>query len=329
MSSKPGALSRRTAIAAAATMPLAAPRVAGAQAAFPTRRIRMIVPWAAGGSSDMHLRTLAEVAQRTLGQPVVIENRAGAAGTLHAIHMAREAPPDGYTVGQMHWSIIRRPFLVRQPMWDSTTDFTHIIGLAGWLFGIAVRSDSNIHTMQDLIAEARRRPGALTYATSGIATTNHLAMEDISARERVEMTHVPFRGVAEGITAVLGGQVTMVADSSGWAPHVEAGRMRLICVWSAERAPRFPDVPTLRELGYDMVVTSNYGISGPPRMDPGIVRVLHDAFRRALMSEESTRVLNQLDMPVVYMDSAQFHEFIVQRAAFERDMVARLGLRIE
>jgi tripartite-type tricarboxylate transporter receptor subunit TctC len=194
---------------------------------------------------------------------------------------------------------------------------------------VAVRADSPFQTFADLIAHARRNPGALSYATSGIATTNHLAMEDIAARERVELTHVPFRGATEGITAVLGGQVSMIADSSAWAPAVEGGQMRALCVWSAERAPRFPDVPTLRELGYDIVVTSNYGLSGPPRMDPGVTRVLHDAFRTALMSEENTRVRNQFDMPLVYMNSDEYHQFIVQRAAWERDMVNRLGIRME
>jgi tripartite-type tricarboxylate transporter receptor subunit TctC len=275
------------------------------------------------------MRSLAEVAVRSLGQPVVTENRAGAGGTLHAVHLAREARPDGYTLGQMHLSIIRRPFLVRTPQWDATTDFTHIIGLTGWLFGVAVRADSPFQSFPELIAHARRNPGALTYATSGIATTNHLAMEDIAARERIEFTHVPFRGATEGITAVLGGQVSMIADSSAWAPAVEAGQMRLLCVWSAERAARFPNVPTLRELGYDMVVTSNYGISGPPRMDPGVVRILHDAFHAALMSEENTRVRAQFDMPLVYLNSEQYQQFVVQRAAWERDMVNRLGIRME
>lgn len=329
MTFKPGALSRRTALAAAVATPLAAPRLAGAQAGFPTRPIKLIVPWPPGGSSDVHLRSLADIASRNFGHPVTIENRAGAGGTLHAVHLAREARPDGYTIGQMHLSVVRRPFLVRQPQWDTTTDFTHIIGLTGWLFGIAVRADSPIQTFADLLAEARRRPGELSYSTSGIATTNHLAMEDIAGRERVQLIHVPFRGASEGITAVLGGQVTMIADSSTWAPHVEAGRMRALCVWSAERAPRFPNVPTLRELGYDIVVTSNYGISGPPRMDPGIVRSLHDAFKQALMSEENTRVRNQFDMPTVYLDSEQYRDFIVQRAAYEREMVTRLGIRME
>jgi tripartite-type tricarboxylate transporter receptor subunit TctC len=326
MADDAGRLPRRSTLALGGAV-LATPALA--QGRFPERPIRLIVPWPPGGSSDVQLRNLADMASRQLGQPVVTENRAGAGGTLHAVHLAREARPDGYTIGQMHLSMIRRPFLVRQPQWDTTTDFTHIIGLTGWLFGVAVRADSPFRTFPELIAHARRNPGALSYATSGIATTNHLAMEDIAARERVELTHVPFRGATEGITAVLGGQVSMIADSSTWAPAVEGGQMRALCVWSAERAPRFPDVPTLRELGYDIVVTSNYGLSGPPRMDPGVTRVLHDAFRTALMSEENTRVRNQFDMPLVYMNSDEYHQFIVQRAAWERDMVNRLGIRME
>ncbi|WP_027283626.1 tripartite tricarboxylate transporter substrate binding protein [Rubritepida flocculans] len=319
-------LTRRSTLALGGAA-LASPALA--QGRFPERPIRLIIPWPPGGSADVQMRSLAEVAVRTLGQPVVTENRAGAGGTLHAVHLAREARPDGYTLGQMHLSIIRRPFLVRTPQWDATTDFTHIIGLTGWLFGVAVRADSPFQSFPELIAHARRNPGALTYATSGIATTNHLAMEDIAARERVEFTHVPFRGATEGITAVLGGQVSMIADSSAWAPAVEAGQMRLLCVWSAERAARFPNVPTLRELGYDIVVTSNYGISGPPRMDPGVVRILHDAFHAALMSEENTRVRAQFDMPLVYLNTEQYQQFVVQRAAWERDMVNRLGIRME
>lgn len=319
-------ISRRNALAAAGAM-LAAPALA--QGRFPERPIRFIIPWPPGGSSDSQLRSLGEQAARVLGQPIVVENRGGAGGTLHAVHLAREARPDGYTLGQMHLSVIRRPFLVRTPQWDATTDFTHIIGLTGWLFGVAVRADSPFQTFKQMIEHARANPGALSYATSGIATTNHLAMEDIAGRERVELTHVPFRGASEGIPAVLSGNVTMIADSSTWAPAVEAGQMRCLCVWSAERAPRFPTVPTLRELGYDIVVTSNYGISGPPRMDPGLVNALHDAFKTALMSQENTRVRNLFDMPLVYLNSQEFKDFVVQRASYERDMVARLGIRME
>ncbi len=105
--------------------------------------------------------------------------------------------------------------------------------------------------------------------------------------------------------------------------------MRLLCVWSAERARRFPDVPTLKELGFDMVLTSNYGLSGPPGMDPGVVRVLHDVYREGLMSEPNTRVRDQYDMPLVYLDTAQYTDFVRQRAEIEREIITRLNIRME
>jgi tripartite-type tricarboxylate transporter receptor subunit TctC len=308
---------------------LAAPGLASAQGRFPERPIRLIVPWPPGGSADAQLRSLADGASRLLGQPVVTENRGGAGGTLHALTLARETRPDGYTLGQMHLSVIRRPFLVANPQWDAVRDFTHIIGLSGWLFGVAVRAASPFRDWGQMIDFARRNPGRASFATSGIATTNHLTMEDIAARERLELTHVPFRGASEALPAVLNGQVEMIADSSIWAQPVLAGQMRLLSVWSEARIPRFPDAPTLRELGYDMVVTSNYGISGPPGMDRGIVRLLHDALRDSLMGEDNTRVRNNFDMPLVYLDTEQFTDFVVRRAEWERAMVQRLGLRME
>ena len=320
---------------AALAVPLAAPALvhaprAGAQSRWlPDRPIRMIIPWPPGGSADAQMRAMSESVTRALGQPVVVENRSGAGGTLHAVHLAREARPDGHTVGQMHLSIIRRPFLVRAPQWDATTDFTHIIGLAGWLFGVAVRANAPWANFREMLEDAKRRPGRISFSTSGVATTNHLAMEEICAREGVELLHVPFRGSNEAIAPVLNGQVDMIADSSTWAPQVEAGSKRLLCVWSAERAPRFPNVPTLRELGYDMVVTSNYGLSGPPNMDPGIVRSLHDAFRDALLSEENTRVRGQFDMALVYLNSEEYTDFVRRRAELERGIIARLGIRME
>jgi tripartite-type tricarboxylate transporter receptor subunit TctC len=321
---------RRAALLASAAV-FALPRLALAQGRFPERPIRMIVPWAPGGSSDTQLRSLAEQAARAFGQPVVSENRAGAGGTLHANLLAREARPDGYTIGQMHLTMIRRPFMTREANWDVTTDFTHIIGLTGWLFGMAVRADSPFHSLADLVAASRRNPGSVTYATAGIGTTPHLTMEDLAARERIEWTHVPYHGGAEALQGVLSGAVNVIAESSVWAGPVQAGQMRLLNVWTGERIERFAQVPTLREAsGHDdLVVTSNYGLSGPPRMDPGIVRILHDGFKAALMSEENTRVRDRFDMPLVYLDTAQFTDFVARRAALERELVARLNLRIE
>jgi tripartite-type tricarboxylate transporter receptor subunit TctC len=318
-------LLRRHALALAGAS-LAAPALA--QERYPNRPIKLFVPWTAGSSSDVQMRSLAEVAQQRLGQPIVIENRPGASGTLHALALA-QAKPDGYTLGQMHLSVVRRPFLVKQPQWDATTDYGHILRLCGWTFGVAVKADRPWKSWAEFIAHAKANPGKVTFATSGIATTNHLAMEELGEREGAQFTHVPFRGSSEGATAVLSGTVDCIADSSVWVPQVESGAMRALCVWTETRVPRLPDVPTLKELGHDMVVTSPYGLSGPKGMNPEVVRRLHDVFKTALDSEANTAVRGQFDMPKQYLSTADYTAYITQRAAYEREMVQRLGIRME
>ena len=302
---------------------LAAPAIA--QPGFPNRPIRLLVPWPPGGSADGQLRSLADVATRLLGQPVLVENRSGARGLL-AAQALLQAAPDGYTLAQHHLSVLRHPFMTRARSWDPVADFTPVIGLTGWLFGVVVRADSPIRDWEGYVAAARARPGTMTYSTSGIGTSNHIAMEDLCARLGIQMVHVPFRGTTEGVTALLGGHIDSIADTSAWVPQVEAGQFRLLCVWSPERAARFPAVPTLRELGIDLAVTSPYGIAGPKGMDPGIVRALHDAFRAALMSPENTAVRERWDMPLAYLDSAAYAGFTASRTAYEKEMVARLNL---
>jgi tripartite-type tricarboxylate transporter receptor subunit TctC len=313
--------------AAALALPAAVGR---AQGRFPDRPLRLVVPWPPGGSADAQLRSVAEIAGRQLGQTVVVENRSGASGTAAALPFAQgQVRPDGYGIMQMHLSIIRRPYIVRNPPWDVNADFTHIIGLCGWLFGIVVNVDSPIRDMKGYWAWAKANPGKLSYTSSGIATTNHITMEDLAAKEGVELLHVPYRSSNEAALAVANGEVMSTADSSAWAPLVDAGKLRVLCVWAAERSPRFPDAPTLKELGYNMVVTSPYGLSGPKGMDPGVVRVLHDALKAALFDEANTRVRANFDMPLEYYDTAAYRDFVLRRSAYEKEMAEKLHLRID
>ena len=305
---------------------LAAP--AYAQDRYPSHPIKLFVPWTAGSSSDVQMRSMCEEAGKLLGQTIVIENRPGASGTLHAQALA-QARPDGYTLGQMHLSVVRRPFLVKAPQWDATTDYTHVMRACGWMYGVAIKADRPWKTWAEFIAHAKANPGKVTFATSGIATTNHLAMEELAERENVQFTHVPFRGSSEGATAVLSSTVDCIADSSVWVPQVEAGAMRALCVWTEARVPRLPGVPTLKELGHDMVVTSPYGVSGPKGIDPGITRALHDAFKAALDGAANTAVRGQFDMPAQYLSTADYTAYIAQRAVYERDMVTRLGIKLD
>jgi tripartite-type tricarboxylate transporter receptor subunit TctC len=318
---------RRGALALAA-LGLAAPRLARAQPGFPDRPMRFIVPWPPGSSLDALLRSMFDVVRRDLGQQVILENRPGARGTLGAQALL-QARPDGYTLAQQHLSILRQPFLTRQPTWDPVGDFSYIMQFSGFTFGVVVRSDSPYRTWADLIAAARAKPGTVTYSTSGVSTSNHIAMEDILAREKVEMTHVPFRGAQEGVTALLGRQIDCVADAQAWRPNVETGEFRLLCVWTRERLSTFPDAPTLRELGYDMVVTSPYGVAGPKGMDPAVVHKLHGSFRKALFDETSQAVMRRWEMPLEYLGPEDYLAFVRERIVYEREMVTRLRLSID
>jgi len=319
-------ISRRGVLAAAGAA-LAAP--AFGQARFPDRPIRFITPWPPGGSLDALQRTMFEILHRDLGQPVLSENRPGARGTLAAIYLVQQARPDGYTLAHHHLSILRHPFLTKQTTWDPVTDFTYIMQLSGFTFGTAVRADRGWNSFRDMIAAARQAPGRITYSTSGIATTNHIAMEDICRREEVQMTHVPFRGAQEGVTALLARQIDVVADAQSWRPQVEKGDFRLLSVWTRERLPSFPDAPTLRELGYDMVVTSPYGIAGPKGVPAEIVDILHRAFKKAFEDEACQAIMRRWDMPNEYLGPQAYLEFARERVAYEREMVARLGLSID
>jgi len=320
-------LPRRRLLAAAIAAPLAAPRPALA-AGFPDRPIRLIIPWAAGGSTDAQMRVFAEIAARHLGQPLVLENRPGARGTLGA-QLLLQAKPDGYTLSQIHSGVFTHPFMTKAASWDSLTDFTYIIALTGYLSGLAVRADARWESWPALMADARTRPGQISYGSSGIGGYSHMIMAQLLPREGVEMLHVPYRGVAETTTALLGGQVDAIADSSGWAPHVEAGRMRLLAVWGDKRAKRFPNVPAVNEFGHDIGSIPPYGIAGPKDMPEAIVARLHEAFRAAMYDPAHLAVLARYDMPDLYMNGADYHAWLARSLPAEKAVVERLGIRLD
>ena len=304
---------------------LAAPAIA--QPAWPARPIRMYVPWAPGGTTDVQMRALCEAASRRIGQTVVPENKSGAGGILGAQAMLTDRP-DGYTLGQMPVSVFRTPLMSSRPMFDPVGDFTYIVHLTGYLFGVVVRADAPWNTFADFLDHARRNPGKVNYGTPGVGTSLHITMERIAAEKGLDWTHIPFRGVAENMAALLGGQIDATADSSGWSQLVQDGKLKLLVTWGEERAKRFPEVPTLREVGIDIVSASPYGIAGPKGMDAGLVRAIHDGFKAALEDPAHLAVLERFDMPVMYKDTTDYQAFVRQQIEEDRVMIQKLGLRI-
>ena len=303
------------------------PRPALAQRGFPDKAIRMLVPWAPGGTTDVQMRVVCEQAGRRLGQPVVVENKAGAGGILGAQALLNERP-DGYTLSQMPISVFRVPFMSQRPPFDPLADFTYVSHLTGYLFGVVVRADAPWADFNAFLADAKALPGKFNYGTPGVATSLHITMERIGTERGLQWVHVPFRGVAENMQALLGGQIHATADSSGWGPLVEEGRLRLLVTWGPERAKRFPAVPTLTELGMDIVSTSPYGIAGPKGMDPAVVRVLDAAFRGAVADPAHMAVLDRFDMPAMPMGPEAYTDFVRRTVEDESAMIRRMGLRL-
>ena len=320
---------RRAALSLAAlplaALPLAAPALA--QPAWPARPIRMYVPWAPGGTTDVQMRALCEAASRRIGQTVVPENKSGAGGILGAQAMLTDRP-DGYTLGQMPVSVFRTPLMSSRPMFDPVADFTYIVHLTGYLFGVVVRADAPWNTFAEFLDHARRNPGKVNYGTPGVGTSLHITMERIAAEKSLDWTHIPFRGVAENMAALLGGQIDATADSSGWSQLVQDGKLKLLVTWGEARAKRFPEVPTLREVGIDIVSASPYGIAGPKGMDAGLVRAIHDGFKAALEDPAHLAVLERFDMPAMYKNTADYQAFVRQQIEEDRVMIQKLGLRI-
>ena len=319
-------LSRRRMLQLAAAG-AAFPSVRRARAAdFPTKPVTLVCPWPAGGSTDIQMRALAEASAKHLGQPIVIENKPGASGTVGPATVAAGARPDGYMLSQIPITVFRLPFM-QNVTWDPLKDFTYIVHLTGYTFGVVVKADAPWKTWQEFIAYAKANPGKVTYGTPGAGTTLHLTMEAIAARQGIKWTQVPFKGGAENTAAVLGGHTMANADSTGWASLVDAGQLRLLVTWTAQRTKRWPNVPTLKELGYGIVSNSPYGIAGPKGMDPNVVKILHDAFRKGLEDPAHLKTLERLDMEPFYKGTEDYRKFVTEQVEEAKAQVEMLGLR--
>jgi len=317
---------RRLVLAALGAPALAAlPARVLAQASYPTRPITFICPWPAGGTADATMRALTGEAAKVLGQPIVFENRAGASGMIGTAAMLA-AKPDGYTIGQVPFSVTRFSQLGTLK-YDPLKDITFIARANGQTFGVAVRADSPHRTLKDLVAAAKAQPGKVTYSHSGIGGATHVGMEEFALKAGVSFNNVPYKGGADALQALLGGHVEALADSSSWAPLVEAGKLRLLAVWGEQRLARFPDAPTLRDAGFDVVVNAPNGVGAPKGLDPAIHAILRDAFRKAAASEAFKKACDRIDSPVLYLDADDYRKTIEAGYRNETRLIEALKLR--
>ncbi len=317
---------KRTALALLSAAIVAVSAAPAAAQNFPTKPINLIVPWPAGGATDIAMRAIAEAASKHIGQPIVVDNRAGGAGTVGPAQMAATAKPDGYTIAQIPITVFRLP-LMQQTTWDADKDFSYIVHLTGYTFGVTVKADSEFKTWDDVVKFAKANPGKVTYATPGSGTSLHIGMEQIAQQAGIKLTQVPFKGGAETNAAILGGHTMLQVESSSWRSLVQSGQLRLLMIWTEKPSPNYPGVPTLQQLGYPFVFDSPFGIAGPKGMDPKIVAIIHDAFKKAVDDPAVQATLAKYDMVVNYKNTADYVKFVKDVTASESKVVELLGLK--
>lgn len=310
--------------AAAAFSGLSGVALAGTD--YPSRPITFIVPFPAGGPTDRIIRALTTRAGKVPGWTFVVESRPGGSTTIAAQALAN-AKPDGYTIGIVPLTLNRLNELGKTKL-DVLKDFTLIARVVGQTHGIVVRADSPFRSVADVVKAANAKPDRVTYGTSGLASHTHVAMEDFSRTAGVKLTHIPFKGGTESLKSVLAGEIDLMTDAALWAPMVDAGKLRLLATWGESRTARYPDVPTMKELGYNLVMTAPFGIGGPAGLDAQAMQKLRSVLREAIQSAEFREECDHILAPVMYQDADDFRRYAQENRAVEKALVNRIGLKV-
>jgi tripartite-type tricarboxylate transporter receptor subunit TctC len=315
-------LRRRTLLASAALLATAV----RAQTRFPSRPITVICPFSPGGTADAQLRVLVTATARELGQPMIVETRAGAAGTIGPASLLKNAP-DGYTLSfATTIALLRQPF-IQPTRYDPAKDFTYIVGVTRFECGLVVRADAPWKTLDEFLQDAKRNRNKISYGTVGVGTAQHTAMLKLADKMGIEWTNVPFKGSGEVFTALSGGHVDAISETSGWAPFVDSGKFRILALYGERRLKRWPDVPTLKESGYDISESIPWGIIGPAGMDPAVIKALHAGFHKGMQDPAFTSNLQTLGQELWDIDSPTFTRYALSRIPVEHAVVDRYKLK--
>ncbi|WP_326534005.1 Bug family tripartite tricarboxylate transporter substrate binding protein [Pseudorhodoferax sp.] len=281
---------------------------------WPSQPIRLLLPVAPGGSADASARLIQNGLQKILGQPIVIENRSGAAGTISTEAIAR-AKPDGYTLGIVFTGHAANPWLLPKLPYDSEKDFTPIAFFWRASLGISVHKDAPYRTLNDLVQAAKAKPGAISFATGGLGQATHIAAAQLESAAGITLNHVPYRGGSPAVADVVAGHVPVLSSGTGLAStYIDTGALRLLAVTSATRSGLYPQVPTVAEAGYKGVDMSEwYGFVGPANLPPAIVNRMNAAIQQVLQQPEVLAQFAKWDMGTQAMTPAEFGSYLAEQ----------------
>jgi tripartite-type tricarboxylate transporter receptor subunit TctC len=302
-----------------------------AETAYPTKPIEITIGYAPGAGTDLGTRMVAEQAKKDLAQDILCVNKPGGAGRI-ALTLIAKAKPDGYSLAATTDSaIISVPHLEKVP-YKAMEEFTFISQFGTLDFGVTVAQDSPFKTFKDIVQFARTNPDKLTIGIIGVGSADHIAFQALALMENLKVKFVPFSGAAPTMTALLGGHIMMASPaSSGYAPHVKGKTARLLAVLGEERMEQYPDVPTLKELGYpSLVFQSWYVISGPRNIEKSIVNKLATAFKKAMATPEFIKLAKDLEIYAPKtLSGDELREGIVRRDKINEELFKKLGIGLK
>jgi tripartite-type tricarboxylate transporter receptor subunit TctC len=298
---------------------------------YPSRPVRVIVPFPPGGTTDIVARLVAERLGTTLGQPAVIENRAGAGGAIGAAEIARAAP-DGYTLGLATVSTHGvNPAINPKLPYDALRDFTPISNLASVPNVVSAHPATGISDLKGLIERAKAKPGKITYASAGNGSLSHMLGELFKSSTATDLLHVPYKGVGPALNDTLGGQINILFDNlPSSLPHIQSGKLRALAVSSRSRLDVLPDVPTFAEAGVPQLNDPSwFGLVGPAKLPDAVVSRVHEAVTKALASSDVRTRMQQAGANPAGNSPREFAEQIRAELERHRRVAAERGIRIE
>jgi tripartite-type tricarboxylate transporter receptor subunit TctC len=304
---------------------------AAAEEPYPSRPVTIVVPFPPGGIADLTARPLAAAFERILKQPVVVSNKTGAAGAA-GMQSAAIAKPDGYTIMVALVSISTIPevdaLFGRKPAF-TRDQFVGIARLNADPPLLVVGADTSWKTVNELVEDGKKRQGEITYSSSGVYGASHVPIEMFLQAAGLNMRHLPTTGGAPAMTAVLGGHAAMWASPPAIAvPHLKAGKIRALATWGATRLTAFPDIPTMKELGYNIEYYLWTGLFAPKNVPANVVKVLRDATRQAVHDREFNNAMEKIQTPIAYQDADEFRAWWDRDAQILAGVIKRIG-RIE